>query len=191
MSIETIIAQFGYPALVGGLLLEGETFLVLGAFMAHRGYFDLRMVIGLGVVVSFVADQLFFALGRARGELLLARRPSWRPNVERAQRLLHRNTKLLFIGFRFMYGLRTVMPFVFGMSRFDRTRFVIFNLVGALLWSTSFGLSGYAFGEVMEIVLEDVSRYERELALAILLIGTGAVLYQRWRTPRARNQGQG
>ncbi len=64
MSLETIITQFGYPALVVGLLLEGETVLVLGAFMAHRGYLDLPLVICIGWVVAFAADQFFFWLGR-------------------------------------------------------------------------------------------------------------------------------
>jgi membrane protein DedA with SNARE-associated domain len=36
MTLETIVVQFGYPALIIGLLFEGETMLVLGAFMAHR-----------------------------------------------------------------------------------------------------------------------------------------------------------
>ena len=46
MTLEkTIMTEFAYPALVIGLLLEGETVLVLGAFMAHRGHLDCRLVI--------------------------------------------------------------------------------------------------------------------------------------------------
>src|SRR5262245_6203405 len=91
MSIETIIAQFGYPALVIGLLFEGETVLVLGAFMAHRGYLNLPLVILIGFLVTFASDQFFFWLGRTKGNRFLETRPSWKPNVERAKQLLHRN----------------------------------------------------------------------------------------------------
>ncbi|HMB24652.1 MAG TPA: hypothetical protein VKP08_17530, partial [Anaerolineales bacterium] len=67
MSFATIISQFGYPALVLGLLLEGETVLVLAAFMAHRGYLQLPWVILIGLIVTFASDQFFFWLGRTKG----------------------------------------------------------------------------------------------------------------------------
>src|SRR5574341_587568 len=179
MSIETIITHFGYPALVIGLLLEGETVLVLGAFMAHRGYLNLPVVILIGFLVTFASDQFFFWLGRTKGNQFLESRPSWRLNVEKAQYLLHRNTNLLFVGFRFMYGLRTVMPFVFGLSKFDPKRFAVLNILGAFLWALIFGLAGYAFGKAMELIIEDVEKYELWIALGILVAEIGVWLYQR------------
>jgi len=72
--------------------------------MAHRGYLDLRLVIMIGFLVTFASDQFFFWMGRTKGNQFLDKRPAWKPNVERAKSLLHRNTTFLFIGFRFMYG---------------------------------------------------------------------------------------
>jgi membrane protein DedA with SNARE-associated domain len=180
MSLERIISQFGYPALIAGLLFEGETVLVLAAFMAHRGYLELPWVILIGFVVTFASDQFFFWLGRTKGSQFLERRPAWRPNVEKAKSLLQRNTTLLFIGFRFMYGLRTVMPFVFGLSKFDPRRFVLLNLIGALIWALLFGMAGYAFGQVMEIILVDVGKYEHWIALILVTIAGSAWLYRHY-----------
>ena len=45
MSLESIITTYGYPALFFGVILEAEAFLVLGAYLAHRGYFSLPVVI--------------------------------------------------------------------------------------------------------------------------------------------------
>jgi membrane protein DedA with SNARE-associated domain len=77
MSLETLITQFGYPALIIGLLLEGETVLVLAAFMAHRGYLSLPLVIVVGCLVSFASDQFFFWMGRTRGSRFLEKRSTW------------------------------------------------------------------------------------------------------------------
>src|SRR5215208_2116315 len=181
VSFETIISQFGYPALIVGLLLEGETVLVLGAFMAHRGYLDLPLVIAIGFLVTFASDQFFFWLGRTKGNQFLERRPTWKLNVDKAKHLLQRNTNLLFIGFRFMYGLRTVMPFVFGLSKFDPKQFALLNAIGAFLWALVFGIAGYLFGQLMEVVFEDVGKSEHWIALAILIVGAGIWLY-RWYT---------
>src|SRR5512138_1404927 len=88
MSLEHIITQFGYPALVIGLLLEGETALVMGSFMAHRGYLDLTAVILMGCVISFASDQFFFWMGRLKGRPFLESRPNWKVPVEKATSLL-------------------------------------------------------------------------------------------------------
>jgi membrane protein DedA with SNARE-associated domain len=179
MSLERIISQFGYPALIAGLLLEGETALVLAAFMAHRGYLNLSLVILIGFVITFASDQFFFWLGRTRGNQFLEKKPAWKPHVERARSLLGRRTTLLFIGFRFMYGLRTVMPFVFGISKFDPKRFVFLNFFGAFLWALIFGVAGYLFGQMVEIILVDVERYEVWIFLLIVLLGASVWLYRR------------
>ena len=180
MSLEHIITQFGYPALIIGLLLEGETVLVLASFMAHRGYLELPWVILIGFLVTFASDQFFFWLGRTKGTQFLERRSTWKPNVDKAKHLLHRNTNLLFIGFRFMYGLRTVMPFVFGLSKFDPKRFALLNSIGAFLWALIFGIAGYLFGQLIEVILEDVGKYEHWIALGILIAGACIWLYRRY-----------
>jgi membrane protein DedA with SNARE-associated domain len=181
MSLERIISQFGYPALIAGLLLEGETVLILAAFMAHRGYLSLPLVILIGFVTTFASDQFFFWLGHTRGNQFLEKKPAWKPNVEKARSLLGRNTTLLFIGFRFMYGLRTVMPFVFGISRFDPKRFALLNFFGAFLWALIFGVAGFLFGQVVEVILVDVDKYELSIVFVIILLGASVWLYRRRR----------
>jgi membrane protein DedA with SNARE-associated domain len=180
MSIETIITQFGYPALVVGLLFEGETVLVLGAFMAHRGYLSLPLVILLGVIVAFASDQFFFWMGRMQGSHFLESRPAWKPRVEKAKLMLGRNPDLLFLGVRFLYGLRTVLPFVMGMSKFDPKRFALFDLVGASIWALTFGLAGKLIGHVMGAIFEDVKEHELAIALGIVLVGAGLWAYRRY-----------
>lgn len=186
MPVEHLISRFGYPALILGLLVEGETVLVLAAFSAHRGYLDLPLVILTGCLVSFASDQFFFWIGRLKGSQFLEKRPEWLPRVERAKALLGRNSSLLFVGVRFMYGLRTVLPFVLGMSRFDPGRFALLNFIGAFLWAAMFGLAGYLFGHLMELVLRDVSRYEHWVILFILIPGVLIWMF-RWYRQEKRN----
>jgi membrane protein DedA with SNARE-associated domain len=180
MTLETIVIQFGYPALAIGLLFEGETMLVLGAFMAHRGYLHLPLVIMVGCLVAFASDQFFFWMGRTRGSQFLENRPAWKPHVEKARSLLGRNTNLLFIGVRFMYGMRTVMPFVFGMARLDPKKFAVLNFIGSLIWALTFGLAGSLFGQFMGMIFEDVKEHELAIVLGIILVGTGVWLYRRF-----------
>jgi membrane protein DedA with SNARE-associated domain len=115
-----------------------------------------------------------------KGNQFLEKRPAWRPNVEKARAFLGRKATLLFLGFRFMYGLRTVMPFVFGLSKLDPRRFVFLNLIGAFLWSLIFGLAGYLFGQLLEIILVDAGKYEHWITFGIVAIGIGLWLFRQY-----------
>ena len=60
MSLESFVNQFGYIALILGLVIEGETILVIAAFLAHRGHIELPWVIVISILVELLSNQYFF-----------------------------------------------------------------------------------------------------------------------------------
>ena len=73
--------------------------------------------------------------------------------------MLFRSNKLI-LGFRFVYGIRTVTPFVLGASGVAPTRFLILNMIGALTWALAIGVAGFYFGKVLELMLGQLKDYE-------------------------------
>ena len=171
MTLEALIDTYGYLTVFTGTFLEGETILVLGGFAAHRGYLALSGVILAAFIGSLCGDQLFFYLGRKHGQTILSRRPLWKTRVEKVHLLLARFHSLLILAFRFLYGLRTVAPFVIGMSDVRLRKFVILNSIGALIWATVVGTGGYLFGHALEIVIGNIKHYEKEVLILIATIG--------------------
>jgi membrane protein DedA with SNARE-associated domain len=169
--LESLIDTYGYVAVLVGTFLEGETVLVLGGFAAHRGYLALPWVIMAAFLGTLCGDQLFFFLGRKHSQTVLARRPSWKARADRAQRLLERFRTPLILVFRFMYGLRTVIPFTIGMSTVPTREFIFLNIIGALVWALVVGTGGYLFGHALEIVIGNIKHYEQEVLGAIAVIG--------------------
>jgi len=171
MTLESIVDTYGYVAVLLGTFLEGETILVLGGFAAHRGYLALPGVILAAFIGSLCGDQLFFFLGRRHSQAVLARRPAWKARADQANRLLERFRTPFILIFRFLYGLRTVSPFVIGMSSVPARQFIPLNAIGALVWAVVVGTGGYLFGSALEVVIGEVKRYEVEALLAIAIIG--------------------
>ena len=171
MNLQALIDTYGYLAILLGTFLEGETILVLGGFAAHRGYMHLPWVIGAAFVGSLCGDQLFFFLGRRHSEKFLKKRPSWKSRVDKAQRLLERFRTPLILCFRFLYGLRTVAPFVIGMSAVPTARFIILNAVGALVWAIAIGAGGYFFGEALEVFIGNIKHHEIQVFGFIAVLG--------------------
>lgn len=173
--MEAFLQTYGYWAVLIGTFLEGETILVLGGLAAHMGYMDLTGVILAAFAGSLCGDQLFFFLGRRHSTFLLTRRPSWTPKLERANRLIDRFQTPLIIGFRFLYGLRTVMPFAIGISTVPVMRFILLNALGAIVWAGIVAGGGYLFGNALEGLLGNIRHYEK--ILFALVAVAGAVLW--------------
>lgn len=82
---------------------------------------------------------------------------------------------------RFMPIVRTYAPFVAGASRMDYAKFLLFNVIGALLWVSSMLFAGYFFGAVpfvkenFEVVV---------VAIVILSIVPGIIEYVKHRRAR-------
>ena len=185
MSPESLIASYGYLAVLVGSFLEGETIVVLGGLAAKLGYLQLPWVIVCAFAGSLCGDQLYFFLGRYKGAAILARRPAWQGRVARVHDRLLRHQVAVMLGFRFIYGLRSVTPFVIGMSSIPTLRFVVLNVLGAGLWALVIGVLGYLFGHALEAVLGDLHHYELRLLASVLVIGGGVWLTRvlRWREP--------
>ena len=171
MTLESVIDTYGYVAVLIGTCLEGETILVLGGFAAHRGYLALPWVIVAAFFGSLCGDQFFFFLGRKHSQAVLARRPAWKARADKANRLLERFRTPFILIFRFLYGLRSVSPFVIGMSSVPGRQFILLNAIGALVWAGVVGTGGYLFGSALEAVIGDIKRYEVETLFAIAIIG--------------------
>jgi len=173
--LESLLTTYGYPIVIIGTFLEGETILILGGLAAHLGYLSLDGVIVCGFCGTLLGDQLYFFLGRHKGKTLLARHPSWQPRTQRVFHILERYQVLLLLGFRFLYGLRTVTPFAIGMSNVSYLQFTLLNLIGAGIWTISIVFAGYYFGRAMQALLGDIKQYELELMTGI--IGTAMVIW--------------
>lgn len=180
MSLEELLTNYGYVVLFAGTVLEGETVLVIAGFLAHRGYLDLTLVIATAFFGSLLGDQLFFYVSRAKGADFLNRRPAWKAKSGRVLALLKRHQTWLILGFRFLYGLRTVTPFLIGVSGVAPFRFFILNAIGAFAWAIVVAVLGYFLGHAVQLVLADVKRYELWIIALVALLGACVWLVRRF-----------
>lgn len=171
MNIEALIIAYGYPVVAVGTFLEGETILVMAGFAAHLGYLQLPWVITAAFVGSLLGDQFAFFLGRHYGMDYLKKKPSWESRLERVNRMTEDYRTAVILGFRFLYGLRNVIPFALGMSPISVPRFVLYNSLGALIWAVVVGTAGYLFGHAVEAVLGDLRNLEVVVVAVIAAVG--------------------
>jgi membrane protein DedA with SNARE-associated domain len=178
--LEYLVATYGYAVILIGTFFEGETVLVIGGYLAHLGYLKLHWVVASAFAGTFVGDQLFFFIGRKKGMAVLKRRKRWKRKAKKMVSLLHRHQNWVIIGFRFLYGMRTVTPFLIGASGISPLRFFWLNLAGALVWAVAVGFAGYLLGNTVELFIAEAHRYEFAVLGLIAAAGFGAWALRRF-----------
>ena len=168
------LTRYGYTAVLIGTFLEGETILVAGAIAAQRGMLDLRGVALAGLCGSFAGDQLYFFCGRWLGHRWLKRSASAQRTAERIFRLLARYQNSFILVFRFLYGLRTVAPFVLGASKVPARVYVPLNFIGALVWSCTMTFLGAALGNAVQGALQN--SFDAQLQVIAVAVAVPALL---------------
>ena len=89
--------------------------------------------------------------------------------------MLDKHQVWLILGFRFLYGLRTITPFIIGASRISPLRFLILNILGASIWAIVIGVIGYLFGHTIELFIGDIKKYA--LLVFFILAGAGVIIW--------------
>ncbi|WAJ27181.1 DedA family protein [Antarcticirhabdus aurantiaca] len=172
MTIETLIADYGLPAICFGAGAEGETVAILAGVVAHRGTLPFWQVTAAVAIGSFVADQIFFACGRYFRESRFVARLHEKPFFARAIAEFDKRPTLFTFGFRFVYGLRTISPVAIGTTQLPASRFVLINAAAAAIWALLFVSLGYVFGQGIEAIF---GRLPAHLWLLVGVVGAAVL----------------
>jgi membrane-associated protein len=134
-----------------GLLVPGETAIVLGGVVAAQGEVNIVVILLLAWAAAAMGDLASFALGRRLGRrFLLARGPRFGVTPPRLDRLdgffARHGGKAILLG-RFIGVVRAIGPFLAGSSELRLRGFVPWSVLGTAIWTATFTLAGYAFHE--------------------------------------------
>jgi len=167
--VEALLARYGYLILFPGVVVEGEAFLLAGAFMAHRGVLDLPIVIALAVAATMSGDQLYYRAARSRGRAWLERRKGARAKYAKWIDLTARRGVWLLLASRWTFGLRIVIPAACGAVGMPPSIFTAVDFVAVLIWALTLGLAGYYSGAAIEKHLKDIQHVGFWVLLAVVL----------------------
>jgi membrane-associated protein len=156
-----------------GLVVPGETAVVVGGVVAERGGVELAPLVGVVWIAAAAGDLISFLLGRRFGRPFLERHgPRFQlgpDRLARVDRFYERHGgKAILLG-RFTGLIRAVSPFVAGASGLALRRFLAWSAAGALLWAATLTLVGYGFSESFAESGEAAARIGAGVALAAAL----------------------
>jgi membrane-associated protein len=144
---------FCETGLVATPFLPGDSLLfAAGAVTASTGQLNLVALIILLIVAALLGDNVNYFMGRFVGEKVfdwkLTRKIVKRSYLEKAQAYYETHGGKTIIMARFIPIVRTFAPFTAGLSKMQYVKYLLFCIVGAILWVTGLTLVGYYFGNL-------------------------------------------
>ncbi|MCX6121171.1 MAG: DedA family protein [Ignavibacteriales bacterium] len=131
--------------------LPGDSLLFAIGSLAAIGAMRVELIIPLLMAAALTGDNTNYWIGRKVGPKVFSQETSRFFNKEyldRTNRFYDNHGKITVVLARFLPIIRTFAPFVAGIGRMTYRTFLLFSIIGALLWVTLFVLMGYFFGTI-------------------------------------------
>jgi membrane-associated protein len=167
---------FGEAAAFVGLVIPGETALLVGGALAGTGRLSLPVLMVLAVAAAIVGDSVGYEVGRHLGPRLTESRAGrligprrW----ARAQAAMARRGGWAVLFGRWVGVLRALMPAIAGATRMPYRRFLLFNAIGGSIWAVAVLVAAYLAGASWHRVqsyLGDAGAAVLGLAIAALVV---------------------
>lgn len=148
--------------------LPGDSLLFVAGAIAGIGALNLPITLAVLFAAAVLGDNLNYAIGRRVGLRVFAWEDSRffnRAAFERTHAFYEKWGPLAIVIGRFMPFVRTFVPFVAGVGQMTWSKFLFWNVAGAVIWVGSLTLLGYAIGN-----LPWVQAHFSWIALAMIVI---------------------
>jgi membrane protein DedA with SNARE-associated domain len=176
-----------YAGIFCGIVIEGEMVMITSVIAAHHGHLNLWIVMAIGLIGTYGSDTFYFFLGRRKGRVWLNKHERFKDKYAVIDRKIKKYPILIFLGYRFMYGFRSIAPTAIGASSVRTSKFLILSATSTIIWGISYGGIGYLFGEVIKATLGHVENIEKYVIGVLLLVGVVIFLLYRVRR-KEKNQ---
>ena len=164
------VVHYGYALLFvwvlieqAGLPIPAAPLLLAAGALAGQGRMHLALAILVSALASLCADTFWYSFGKRRGAVVL----NWLCRIALEPDSCVRRTETTFTRFgartllicKFVPGLNTAAPTLSGMVGVDFPRFVLFDFLGALLWTSAFAGLGFLFSKQLDLIAAGASRF--------------------------------
>lgn len=183
------LKEYGYAVLffwvfgvtMGLPLPTAPLFITVGA-LAGLGHLNLLLCIGLGTCAALLSDIFWYRMGRRQGGKVLSQvcRISLEPDscVRWTENVFARHGASALLVTKLVPGLSAVSTPLAGVIRMRMPLFLLFDLMGILIWIGVYTLLGYVFREQLDSALSYASGMGNTV---LVLVGGVLALYILWK----------
>ena len=181
-----VFIESGFPV---GFFLPGDTMLFAAGILAASGHFSLALAIAVIFVANFLGVTIGYWTGKEYGKRYIREESKFlfkKEYVEKAEDFYKRHGGKAIILGRFIPAVRAFIPAIAGIAKMPYRELMIYNAIGAALWSISVPALGYFAGDWLKAHGIDVEMLILPIILAIIAISLLGPVVHALQNPKTR-----
>lgn len=182
-----IISHYGYIVIflftigesipILGTILPGQGVVMLGGFFAHLHYLNFWYLFVIVSIGAIIGDVFGYYLGTHYGIDVLKKYGKYvnfnQKKFNKLNKIIKKHPGKTIILGRFNSFTRSIAPFLAGSCRLNFNKFMVYNVIGGLLWAYIWLGAGYLFAKSIEFSI----RFWLKFILAISLVLLVPIFY--------------
>lgn len=191
--IINIMENFGYIGIFLLIMVENifppipsEVILLFGGFMTSVSELTVIGVIISSTLGSLLGAIILYYVGKIFNKERLTKIVEGRigkilhlngDDIDKANSWFNEKGLKTVFFCRFIPVLRSLISIPAGMNEMKMSKFLIYTIIGSIIWNTVLTLLGYAFGSKWESILKIFDTYSSFVTIILVLIFIGGLLY--------------
>ncbi len=170
-----LLVSFVEALVIVGSFVPGALFVVFAGILVSKGVYDLGDMIIFASIGAILGDMASYYLGSKGIHLFKNENRFLKEDHLIGGKAFFRKhgDKSVLIG-RFLGPLRSIVPFVAGLTGMNKRSFLFWNVIGGVAWAVSHILIGYFFGGSLVFI------HKWSLLVTVFVLGSLAILAIIW-----------
>jgi membrane-associated protein len=164
--------------------LPGDSLLFVAGALSGAGFLNVEILIPVLIAAAVIGDSVNYWIGHTTGMKAFEKNYSLvkKEQLKKTEEYFARYGGLTIVIARFVPFIRTFAPFLAGVGKMSYRWFLMYNVLGAVLWISGFVLAGYFFGS-LPVVKENFSLIIYAI-IGLSLVAVGSIIVGMVRSPK-------
>ena len=118
--------------------------------LSAMGKMDITLSIAIATTFNYIGDNVLFYMAQSNKDSVKGYLKKFRGRIHARTILMMRKYGWMVVFLqKYLYGVKTLVPIIMGLSRYDLRKFIILNVFASILWGLVVGLLSYYFSAVV------------------------------------------
>ena len=153
--MEDFIKDWGYIALFLYSFGGGFVGLAIASVLSYAGDLNIYISILVAGISNFIGGQFLFFMARKNKNYAKDMMKNSGRKIAFVHILMRKYGSFVIFIQKYIYGVKTLVPFAMGLTKYSAVKFSILNALAAALWACVIGYLSFTAGEYILSLSED------------------------------------
>ncbi len=145
------LSTYGYIILALYSFGGGMVALAGAGVLSSMGKMDITTSIAIATLFNYIGDTVLFYMAQTNKQSVMSYVKKFKGRIHARTVLMMRKYGWMVVFLqKYVYGVKTLVPIVMGLSKYDLRKFLILNIFASIVWGLVVGLLSYYFSAVVQ-----------------------------------------